>query len=88
MVLSTIQLFLQLSTDLLPTPAKSHYTFNLRDVSKVFQVMLLCLSLSLVPAPIEAHVHDAVKRNSFLASLPVRPLLQLVSLMPGAAGFP
>jgi len=40
-VLSTVQLFLQLSAELLPTPAKSHYTFNLRDVSKVFQGILL-----------------------------------------------
>jgi dynein heavy chain len=37
MVQSTIMIYQQIANDLRPTPAKSHYTFNLRDVAKVFQ---------------------------------------------------
>ncbi|CCI45148.1 unnamed protein product [Albugo candida] len=34
---SSIDIYNIVSTELLPTPAKSHYTFNLRDLAKVFQ---------------------------------------------------
>lgn len=40
-VASVVEIFERISTELLPTPAKSHYTFNLRDVSKVFQGILM-----------------------------------------------
>ncbi|CEL99773.1 unnamed protein product [Vitrella brassicaformis CCMP3155] len=38
---STIEIYTRISAELLPTPARSHYTFNLRDVSKVFQGVLM-----------------------------------------------
>ncbi|CAM9110379.1 unnamed protein product, partial [Ectocarpus fasciculatus] len=40
MVEATIQVYNTIAASLLPTPAKSHYTFNLRDLSKVFQGVL------------------------------------------------
>ena len=42
MVSATIDLFNNIIESLLPTPAKSHYTFNLRDLAKVFQGTLMC----------------------------------------------
>lgn len=34
---AVIKVYNQIKANLLPTPNKSHYTFNLRDISKVFQ---------------------------------------------------
>ena len=33
---STIELYFKICAEKLPIPSKFHYTFNLRDVSKVF----------------------------------------------------
>jgi dynein heavy chain len=41
LVASTIDTFNTVVASLLPTPAKSHYTFNLRDLAKVFQGTLM-----------------------------------------------
>lgn len=47
----SIEVYLRVSRDLLPTPDKAHYTFNLRDLSKVFQGLLMIKSRQ-VHAPV------------------------------------
>ena len=36
MIESTLEVYNTVAKELLPTPTKSHYTFNMRDISKVF----------------------------------------------------
>ena len=39
-VKATVEVYFKLKLELLPTPTKCHYTFNLRDISKVIQGIL------------------------------------------------
>ncbi|RYY35578.1 hypothetical protein EON62_02400, partial [archaeon] len=41
LVAASVDIYRRVEKELLPTPTKSHYTFNLRDLSKVFQGMLM-----------------------------------------------
>ena len=38
LVAASVELYGRLAAELLPTPTKSHYTFNLRDLSSLFRV--------------------------------------------------
>lgn len=46
-VAATVDLYTQITNSLLPIPAKFHYTFNLRDVAKVFQGILMTKPVSI-----------------------------------------
>ena len=39
-IAATVEIYDRIAVDLLPTPEKSHYVFNLRDLSKCVQGML------------------------------------------------
>lgn len=44
LVQSSVDIYIRIQKELLPTPLRSHYTFNLRDLSKVFQGVLMVKS--------------------------------------------
>ena len=51
---ATLEVYETIQKHLLPTPTKIHYTFNLRDVSKVIQVSLVSPESHAVPCSLTA----------------------------------
>lgn len=57
---ATIDVYFTVSSELLPTPSKSHYTFNLRDLSAVFQGILSVSprKVNTVPSFLRLWIHE------------------------------
>lgn len=71
LVSTCIEVYNTITTQLLPTPAKSHYTFNLRDLSKVFQGILMGDSSKLkVSASMPPHHYPLFKSSVTLQGVP------------------
>ena len=81
-LLFSVEIYGRMSTDLLPTPAKSHYIFNLRDLSKCIQGSVNHLNSSSLYSTLPHSLHVTVKlfflSSSYLPfslSLPLSPSL-------------
>ncbi|GFR52768.1 hypothetical protein Agub_g15379 [Astrephomene gubernaculifera] len=51
---ATLSVYTRVAAQLLPTPTRSHYTFNLRDISRVMQGFLLLPPQLLGASPVQA----------------------------------
>jgi dynein heavy chain len=62
-VQATFKIYEKIQQDLRPTPAKTHYTFNLRDFSKIICGMCNCKKNQLTDSPttVRLWAHEAVR---------------------------
>jgi hypothetical protein len=58
----TITLWNKVQAKMLPTPAKFHYLFNMRELSKVFQGITLAARDRCATCTTAGHMHAALQR--------------------------
>merc|ERR1719203_1276695 len=61
----TIDMYTKCGDELLPTPTRPHYTFNLRDISKVFQGLLMVKPMHVPNADTFTRLCTTSYRGSF-----------------------
>lgn len=54
---AAVDVYQRIATDLLPTPEKSHYIFNLRDLSKCIQGIMQ-VDAAVIKQPIEMYRYN------------------------------
>ena len=68
---ATIAVWDRMKAKMLPTPAKFHYVFNMRDLSRVFQGVLLCAKDTVLTggAQVDAGLMAKVEPSAFFVAL-------------------
>ncbi|EFJ31602.1 hypothetical protein SELMODRAFT_86461 [Selaginella moellendorffii] len=62
LVLATIDIYRSIQKELLPTPPKSHYTYNMRDLCKVFQgISMIGVALEEKKNLVRLWVHECLR---------------------------
>lgn len=61
-VTATVAIYNAIRAELLPTPAKSHYTYNMRDLSKVFQgISMIGTPVADAPSMARLWAHETLR---------------------------
>lgn len=63
---STLDLYTVICKQLLPTPHKSHYTYNVRDLGKVFQGMLMMNPAKIEVGKAWTSIYSSIAFASFI----------------------
>lgn len=83
LVSSTLEVYGKVAREMLPTPSRPHYTFNLRDIGKVVQVTCLSVCLTCWSAKAWIRATNSPRRlnlTSLIRRYPCAPYFYAVAV--------